>query len=136
MGDLETKSIITTLTGHTEIIKAVKVFHKQGNPYLASGSYDKTIMIWNLTNHHLESTLLGHTSYICSLELIPTDNKLYLASGSYDTIKLWDLENYTIKKTFEIQSPVCSLIALNMKNVPYLFSGHYDGKIVVWSENV
>merc|ERR1712176_119542 len=137
MGDLETKSIITTLTGHTEIIKAVKVFHKQGNPYLASGSWDETINIWNLTNHHLESTLTGHNeSTIFTLELIRTNNKLYLASGSYASIKLWDLENYTIKKTIKIHSPAYSFITLNIKNVPYLFSGHGGGKIMVWSENV
>ena len=90
--DLETKSIITTLIGHTDDIYAVKVFHKQRNTYLASGSFDKTIKIWNLTNHHLESTILiGHELPICSLELIRTNNKLYLASGSRDTINLWDL---------------------------------------------
>merc|ERR1711933_142220 len=97
--DLETESIITTLTGQKDVIGAVKVFHKQGNPYLAIGNYDRTINIWNLTNHYIESTLTGHESPIKTLELIPTDNKLYLASGSWGTIKLWDLENYTIKKT-------------------------------------
>merc|ERR1711933_541037 len=112
------------------------MFHKQGNPYLASGSDDKTIKIWNLTNYHLESTLTGHKKSIYTLELIRTNNKLYLASEGYDTIKLWDLENYTIKKTFEIQSPVCTLIALNIKNVQYLFSGHANGEIIIWSENV
>merc|ERR1712157_506929 len=134
--DLEAKSTITTLTCHKNFITAVKVFHKQGNPYLASGSWDKTIKIWKLTDHLLKSTLIGHR-YINALELIRTNNKLYLASGSDDnTIKLWDLKNYTIMKTFKIQSPAYSLITLTIKNMPYLFSGHNNGEIMVWSENV
>merc|ERR1740121_469214 len=80
---------------------------------------------------------MGHTSAVSSLELISTNNKIYLASGSSDkTMKLWDLENYCLLKTFKVPSEVQSLTTLNIKNVPYLFSGHRNGSIIVWSENI
>merc|ERR1711933_230392 len=30
--DLDSKSLVTTLTGHTKSVKSVKVFHKKGTP--------------------------------------------------------------------------------------------------------
>jgi WD40 repeat protein len=54
---------------------------------LASGSYDKTIKIWDTTSGKELKTLNGHTGSVNSLAVLP-DNTL--ASGSDDrTIKIW-----------------------------------------------
>ena len=55
---------------------------------LASGSYDKTIKLWDARSGALLRTLEGHTSWVDAVIFAPDGDTL--ASGSFDqTIKLW-----------------------------------------------
>jgi WD40 repeat protein len=55
---------------------------------LASGSFDKTIKIWNVNDGSLLSTLIGHSDRVSSLALLADGN---LASGSFDlSINVWN----------------------------------------------
>ena len=63
------------------------------NNNLASGSADKTIIIWSSKKWTKLRVLKAHTNAVWSLLEIP--NKNLLLSGSWDlTIRIWDLENY------------------------------------------
>ena len=55
---------------------------------LASGSVDKTIMLWDPASGFCDATLEGHSGSVIALAVLPEGR---LASGSADhTIKLWD----------------------------------------------
>jgi WD40 repeat protein len=57
---------------------------------LASGSYDKTIKLWDVATGKELATPTSHTNRVYSVAFSP-DGKT-LASGSLDkTIKLWDV---------------------------------------------
>ena len=72
-------------TGHIYAVDALAVLP---NGYLASGSIDKTITIWDVTDGTLIRSLTGHFNPIYSLAVLPNG---YLASGSGDkTIKIWN----------------------------------------------
>ncbi|PJF35147.1 MAG: protein kinase, partial [Candidatus Thermofonsia Clade 1 bacterium] len=56
--------------------------------YLASGSDDRTVRIWDAASGQLLQTLKGHTYLVWSVSWSPDGR--YLASGSADgTIRLW-----------------------------------------------
>ena len=103
--------------------------------YLASGSVDKTIRIWNLqvleerTQNKTVKILEGHTDWIRTLAYSP-DGK-YLVSGGYDkTIRIWDLENGTVKI---LEGHTCSIYILTYSpDGKYLASGGYDKTIRIW----
>ena len=61
--------------------------------YIASGSWDKTIRIWSISEKRQESVMKGHTAVVISV-VVTKDNK-YVISGSWDnTIRIWNfLEN-------------------------------------------
>lgn len=59
--------------------------------YLASGSQDKTVKIWNAKNGVCIRTLEGHSDWVWSVCWSP-DGK-YLASGSSDcSVIIWSVE--------------------------------------------
>ncbi|MCC5643027.1 hypothetical protein LC607_08765 [Nostoc sp. CHAB 5824] len=79
---------IHTLQGHCDSIRSV-AFSPDGK-IIASGSYDRTIKLWNVGTVREIYTLQGHSDYIHSVAFSP-DGKI-LVSGSDDkTIKLWNV---------------------------------------------
>jgi len=58
--------------------------------WLASGSEDNTIKLWDATTGNLLRTLSGHTHTVLALAISP--DGLLVASGSEDrTVKLWEV---------------------------------------------
>lgn len=81
-------AIYKTLNQHTE---SVTVLVDLKNGYIASGSKDSTIIVWNLNTVQAFITLRNHSNAIYSLILLKSQ---HLASGSQDqTIKIWDWKN-------------------------------------------
>ena len=78
---------------------------------IISGSFDKTIKIWNLKEEKCIKTLEGHTDGINNLIKL---NSNEIASCSNDkTIKIWNLKNSKLIKTINYSSPIYCLLKLN-----------------------
>ncbi len=77
------------LVGHTDRVCSVS-FSSDGET-LVSGSYDKTIKLWNVGTGKEICTLTGHNDIVTSVSFSPDGETV--ASGSVDsTIKLWDVK--------------------------------------------
>jgi len=107
------------------------------NLYLAAGSHDSNVYVWELTNtpeSDLKATpvftLTGHTGAVRSVAFNPSEN--LLASASDDrTIRLWDLttgqELFTlVGHTGEVNSVAFST------DGQYLISGSRDRTVRLW----
>ena len=68
------------LQGHSEHVTALAV--TSDNKYVVSGSADKTIRIWNLSEKKQEAVLKGHLNEV-NCVTVTSDNK-YIVSGSND----------------------------------------------------
>ncbi|MCP4382429.1 MAG: hypothetical protein GY798_13610, partial [Hyphomicrobiales bacterium] len=63
--------------------------------FLASGSDDKTVRLWEVSTGEQLRELTGHSDYVLSVAF-SHDGK-FLASGSYDnTVRLWDVSLYSL----------------------------------------
>ena len=118
-----------TFIGHASSVSSV-VFSPDGRT-LASGSYDKTIRLWNVqTGTHLR-TLIGHTDRIYSVVFSPDGRTL--ASGSYDkTIRLWNVQTGThLRALTGHRGSVYSVVF--SPDGAMMASGSGDGTIRLWS---
>jgi len=97
------KEIATFTMGDPKDIVQILSFSPDGR-FLATGMWDRTIKIWEVSNGREITTLMGHKDAINSLEFSP-DGK-YLASGSSDrTIRFWDLDSILNFLWFKLEFP-------------------------------
>ncbi len=109
-----------TLIGHSGSVLSV-AFSRNGK-LMASGSADKTVIVWDTARHAIAATLSGHDDRVLSVAFSP-DGKT-LASASYDkTVKLW-----TIAELKEVTLSGYSDYVLSVAFSP-------DGKILASSDN-
>jgi WD40 repeat protein len=120
----------TYLNEHTDPVSSVAL--SPDGKTLASGSYDNTIILWDVrTNQPIGQPLTGHKNWVSSVAFSP--NGKTLASGSWDhNIILWDV---TIGK--QIGGPL-SQHTNAVRSVAFspdgkiLASGSEDNTIVLW----
>jgi tetratricopeptide (TPR) repeat protein/DNA-binding beta-propeller fold protein YncE len=121
--------LLKTLKGHADNVRSVS-FSPDGK-HLASGSSDKTIKLWSITDGNLIKTLEGHSNGVMSVAFSP-DGK-YIASGSSDkTIKLWSIPAGNLIKTLEGHSNGVMSVAFSPDG-KYIASGSSDKTIKLWS---
>ncbi|KAF8149314.1 hypothetical protein K438DRAFT_1418070, partial [Mycena galopus ATCC 62051] len=84
-----------TFQGHMESVEAVAVCSDE--PYIASGSVDTTIRLWDLVACTHLQTFRGHSGPVLSVAFSSTG--ILLASGSADrTVRLWDIsKNFAVR---------------------------------------
>lgn len=144
--DWQTAKEIRTLKGHLGEVTSVAFSPNPPNLYtkglrgiLASGSWDKTIKLWNLSTGREIRTLKGHKHIILSVAFSPDSSTL--ASGSQDkTIKVWNLLTGEVIHTLKNHSDRVNSIAFmlntessNTANQWTLASGSSDNTIKLWN---
>ncbi|PTB40405.1 hypothetical protein M441DRAFT_59154 [Trichoderma asperellum CBS 433.97] len=109
---------LQTLSGHSRSVRSV-AFSADGR-YLASGSGDHTIKIWDATTGKEQQTVA-----------FSADGR-YLASGLHDhTIKIWDATTGKEQKTLKGHRNVVWAVAFSADG-RYLASGSEDNTIKIW----
>ena len=79
--------------------RVVSVCFSSDGKQIASGSWDKTVKIWNASSGELQSTLTGHTDCVTQVEFIDADT--VVSSSDDGTTRAWDVATGTYKAEFE-----------------------------------
>ena len=79
--------VVTPLTGHSRFVVST-AFSPDGTR-LATGSYDKTVKIWDVASGQEVLTLKGHTAEVVSVGF-SLDGRRLISSDSLGTVRTWD----------------------------------------------
>ncbi|MEI6881452.1 MAG: caspase family protein, partial [Bacteroidota bacterium] len=95
---------IKTLIGHAAEVNSV-CFSPDGK-YIASGSWDNTIKIWDIENGSMFT--LSENNSVVRFVCFSPDGKKIASCTNHDIIKIWDVESRKFINTLEIHQPINS----------------------------
>ncbi len=114
--------------GHTRPVRCL-AFSSDGQ-WLASGSGDKTVTVWNVRQGHAMRTLRGHKQAVWGVTFSPDGR--WLVSGSLDTkIKIWDWSTGQEHRTLSGHTDWIARVVFSQDG-RLLASASRDGSIKLW----
>jgi len=121
-------SLLNTLEGHTDVVDSVEITY-DGNIGV-SGSWDKTLRLWNLDSGVCLNILEGHLWEPTSVVITPDGKRII--SGSRDhTLRLWDLESGASLKVLMGHTNIVESVAITPDG-KRVVSGSQDNTIRLW----
>ena len=99
--------------------------------FRSSGSWDRTVRLWDTETGQLIHTLEGHTSRVNAIAFSP-DGKQIL-SGSHDnTVRLWNTESGQLIHTLEGHTNTVNAIAFS-RDGKQILTGSHDKTLRLWN---
>ena len=118
-------ALLRTLEGHTHYVYSVAV---AGDHTIVSGSYDRTVRVWRLSDGELLRTLKGHTDDVLSVAVVGDHT---IVSGSGDkTVRVWRLSDGELQRTLKGHTNLVVSVAVVGDHT--IVSGSYDRTVRVW----
>uniref|UniRef100_H3C0W8 POC1 centriolar protein homolog B n=1 Tax=Tetraodon nigroviridis TaxID=99883 RepID=H3C0W8_TETNG len=126
---LEDPTLERHFTGHKKAVTCADF--SPNHTQLASGSVDKTLMIWNLASKARSFCFIGHQDAITGVQFSPSGN-LVATSSKDRTVRLW-------KPSIKGESKVIKAHTAAVRSVAFSYEGHKlvtasdDKSVKVWS---
>jgi WD40 repeat protein len=118
------------LKGHTDTVFSVTLSNDER--YLASGSADATIRVWDLELMWSEPRILkGHRGAVYAVVACPT-YPLLASAGQDGTLRLWDLPTGQLLKSVQAHSQAIRFLAFSPDGSLLVSSGN-DNVTRLWS---
>ncbi len=115
-------------TGHFGDVVVVK--YSPNGSFIASGSEDNTVKLWDVTTGKVVRTLVAHRGYITALDFNASGDMLVTAAKD-NTIRIWDVRKGTEVRTLPGHSFYASAVAFSPTN-NIIASCSIDKTVKLW----
>eukprot|EP00182_Erythrolobus_australicus_P006583 CAMPEP_0185841492 /NCGR_PEP_ID=MMETSP1353-20130828/17922_1 /TAXON_ID=1077150 /ORGANISM="Erythrolobus australicus, Strain CCMP3124" /LENGTH=654 /DNA_ID=CAMNT_0028540971 /DNA_START=37 /DNA_END=1998 /DNA_ORIENTATION=+ len=120
---------VRRMSGHYFVVQSV-VFSTDGK-WLATGSRDRTVKLWNAATGEYVRTCSGHSDYVRSVAFSHDGKRV--ASGSDDnTVRVWDTASGRCVRTCSGHSNWVWAVAISSDD-KWLASGSSDNSVRLWN---
>jgi len=125
---------LSVLRGHEGSV--VSVSYSQDGVWIASGSWDNTVRIWDAESGEERAVLRGHEGPVCSVAFSPGGDRIVSGSGSYEervdnTVRLWDARSGAELAVFRGHEWFVSSVVFSPDGRRIVI-GSYDITVRVW----
>lgn len=96
-------------------------------PFLASGSRDKMIRVWDVGAGVCLFTLVGHDNWVRCIVFHP-GGKFIVSASDDKTLRVWDTRNKRVMKTLEAHVHFCTSVGSYLFSLSFLFFFSIDQK--------
>jgi len=120
--------LIRILEGHTDSVYAVAV--TPDGKHAISGSWDKTLRVWDIKSGEEIQILKGHTKWVRAVAVTP-DGKHAISGSDDNTLRVWDIKSGEEMQTLEGHNSSVNAVAVTPDG-KYAISGLWDNTLRVW----
>ena len=114
--------------GHEKVSHCVRI--AKGSQACITGSVDKTVKIWSLSDYECINTLVGHTGAVKDIQQV--DDIIVSTSMQDKTIRFWNPISGENVHTVESKDGVTCLAVNSTHPSTHLYFGTVSGKIFQW----
>ncbi|ETO13773.1 hypothetical protein RFI_23595 [Reticulomyxa filosa] len=119
---------------HHDLISSIDYLKLNNRQLICSGSYDKTVKVFDLKANKKIRSFNGHLDFVNCVKFSPyhyhNDNRNIICSSAADnTVYFWDFENDTLLKKMSSSSPFYDIIFSSFSGGRYSFFGSFNKKI-------
>jgi platelet-activating factor acetylhydrolase IB subunit alpha len=136
---------IATLVGHEHVIESLAfvsaptpaekkekgVPSKIINDYLASGSRDRSVRLWNISTQECLNVFKYHENWVRSVVIHPS-GKYIISAGDDRTIRVMDIKSNRCLRTLEDAHPHFVTSVAMHHTLPVMVSGGVDQNVNCW----
>lgn len=129
--DVATGKILFELSGHRDAIYTLAI--SGDGRTLATGSYDREVIVWDLTTKQMTQTLTGHNGAIFDVAF-DRDGKLIASASADETVKVWDVA--TGERLDTMPQPEGEVYTvLFSRDGRHVYAGSADNRVRKWKVN-
>ncbi|KAH7318913.1 hypothetical protein B0J17DRAFT_711035 [Rhizoctonia solani] len=123
--------VLGPFEGHTDLVTSIAV--SPDGVYIASGSYDSTIRVWNSKNGELiTDPIKAHHDRVTSVAFSPDSTRI-VSTGAFDCLRVWSVQNgKKIASAGTRDRTECICTAVFSADGSRILSGHGDRAICFW----
>jgi WD40 repeat protein len=117
------------LAGHKEVVSSCAV---SAEGLVISGSYDRTVKLWNLNTGDLLRTIKAHSDRVNAVAL-SADGQSFTSACKNGTIKVWKLGKGKVKEMLKIKAHRAAITCIQFSlNGQMLITGSEDKTVKIW----